>query len=84
MVIVLVNVLVILNMVVLLVVGLVVIIIIASAGHHHDGSDSKSNTNEGVGNVAIAHHGPRPSPITSPIQATMSAKLQCLPSNEYP
>ena len=83
MVIVLVNVLVILNMVVLLVVGLVVIII-ASAGHHHDGSDSKSNTNEGVGNVAIAHHGPRPSPITSPIQATMSAKLQCLPSNEYP
>ena len=83
MVVVLVNVLVILNMVVLLVVGLVVIII-ASAGHHHDGSDSKSNTNEGVGDVAIAHHGPRPSPITSPIQATMSAKLQCLPSNEYP
>ena len=83
MVIVRVNVLVILNMVVLLVVGLVVMII-ASAGHHHDGSDSKSNTNEVVGHVAVAHHGPRPSPITSPIQATISAKLQCLPSNEYP
>ena len=70
MVIVLANVLVILKMVVLLVLGLVVIII-ACAGHHHDGSDSKSNTNECVGNVAVAHHGP---PGDNVCQTTMSAE----------